>query len=210
DVLQTKRDLPALQMQGATDFKRVPYWLRFGYLPDSPFRDDRVRKAVSMTIDRQLYIDTLGNVEEYRKAGLEPPSAWSSCFGAGEVWWLNPKDTKVFGPDAKWFQHDPNEARKLMTAAGFKTTLESKFTLSGSPGDNSNSRPVDILTGMFNDGGIFNFKINYVDLNAVFRPQYHYNYDRHEGIAIGGGGSDYPDIDGNLQVNFKSGQDRTG
>ena len=53
-------------------------------------------------------------------------------------------------------------------------------------------------------------KINYVDLNAVFRPQYHYNYDRHEGIAIGGGGSDYPDIDGNLQVNFKSGQDRTG
>jgi hypothetical protein len=35
-------------------------------------------------------------------------------------------------------------------------------------------------------------------------------YDHHEARAIGGGGSDYPDIDGNLQVNFKSGEDCTG
>ena len=63
---------------------------------------------------------------------------------------------------------------------------------------------------MWNSNRLFNFKMNYVELNTVFRPQYHYNYDKHEGVAIGGGGADYPDPDGNLQVNFKSGQDRTG
>jgi ABC-type transport system substrate-binding protein len=97
-----------------------------------------------------------------------------------------------------------------MTAAGFKDPLETKFTLSGNPGEGTLSRPAEVLAGMWNANRLFNFKMNYVELNTVFRPQYHYNYDKHEGVAIGGGGADYPDPDGNLQVNFKSGQDRTG
>jgi len=88
--------------------------------------------------------------------------------------------------------------------------IKSKFTLSGSPGQGQFYRPAEVPVGMWNDSGVFDFQIDYVDLNSVFRPQFHYNYNRHEGIAIGGGGSPYPDIDGNLQVNFRSGQDRTG
>ena len=210
DVLITKRDQPKLLMLGNTEFDRTPFWLRFGYLPGSPFRDERVRKAVSLSTDRDLYVDTFGNVDTFRKQGLESPAAWHSCFGAGEPSWLDPKDTKAFGENAKWYKFDPTEAKKLMTAAGYKDPLETKFTLSGNPGEGTLSRPAEVLAGMWNTNRLFNFKMNYVELNTVFRPQYHYNYDKHEGVAIGGGGADYPDPDGNLQVNFKSGQDRTG
>ena len=51
DVLVTKRDNQKLLMLGNTEFDRTPFWLRFGYLPGSPFRDERVRKAVSMSTD---------------------------------------------------------------------------------------------------------------------------------------------------------------
>ena len=120
DVLVTKRDNQKLLMLGNTEFDRTPFWLRFGYLPGSPFRDERVRKAVSMSTDRDLYVDTFGNVETFRKQGLESPAAWHSCFGAGEPSWLDPKDTKAFGENAKWYRFDPAEAKKLMTAAGFE------------------------------------------------------------------------------------------
>jgi ABC-type transport system substrate-binding protein len=210
DVLQTKREQPKLLMAGDTDFDRTPFWLRFGYLPDSPFRDDRVRKAVSLSTDRDLYIDTFGNVDRFKKEGLEAPTAWHSCFGAGEPSWIDPKDTKAFGENGKWYKFDPAEAKKLMSAAGYTAPVETKFTLSGNPGEGTLSRPAEVLAGMWNANRLFNFKMNYVELNSVFRPQYHYNYDHHEGVAVGGGGADYPDPDGNLQVNFKSGQDRTG
>jgi peptide/nickel transport system substrate-binding protein len=210
DVLPTKQQLPHLLMAADDQFDRTPFWLRFGYVEKSPFRDDRVRKAASMVIDRDLYVETFGNVDRFRQAGLEAPTAWHSCFGAGEVTWLDPKNEKQFGDNAKWFKHDPAEAKKLLTAAGFTTALDTQLTLSGSPGQNSLSKPADVLVGMWNDSGLFNFKFNYVDLNSVFRPQFHWNYGQHDGISIGGGGADYPDPDGNLQANFKSGVPRSG
>jgi ABC-type transport system substrate-binding protein len=210
DIILTKRELPHLNMVATEQFDDIPYWLRMGYGPESPFRDERVRKALSMVTDRDLYIEIIGNVDRFRKEGLDVPTAWHSCLGAGETWWLDPKNEKVFGEHAKWFKYDVAEARKLLTAAGYANVIDTKFTLSGTPGQGSFSRPSELLVGMWNDSRVFSFKINYVDLNAVFRPQYHYNYNRHEGVAIGGGGSAYPDIDGNLQVNFRSGQDRTG
>ena len=210
DVITTKKDQPDLLMAATDEFDEIPYWLRFGYLPDSPFRDERVRKAASMTLDRDLYIATFSGKENFEAEGLQVPMAWNSCLGAGEVWWLDPKDQKTFGEHAKWFQFDPAEAKKLVQAAGHNGVIKSKFTLSGSPGQGQFYRPAEVLVGMWNDSAVFDFQIDYVDLNSVFRPQFHYNYNRHEGIAIGGGGSPYPDIDGNLQVNFRSGQDRTG
>jgi peptide/nickel transport system substrate-binding protein len=210
DVLPTKQELPQLLMSANDEFDRTPFWLRFGYVASSPFRDERVRKAASMLIDRDLYVETFGNVSQFRQAGLEAATAWHTCFGAGEVTWLNPKDEKAFGESAKWFKHDPAEAKKLLTAAGIATPLQTQMTLSGSPAENTLARPAEVLVGMWNDSGLFNFRFNYVDLNSVFRPEYHWNYGQHEGISIGGGGADYPDPDGNLQANFKSGVPRSG
>jgi peptide/nickel transport system substrate-binding protein len=209
EVLTLKRDIPSLLMTRADDFDINPYWLRFGYLPDSPFRDDRVRKAVSMSLDRDLFIETFANAKQFRDVGLEVQTAWNSCFGAGNSYWLDPKSEKALGEHARWFRHDRAEAKKLMTAAGHSAPIKTKFTLSGAPGS-SNYKHAEVYTGMWNETGMFDISINVVDLNAVFRPQYHYNYNRHEGIMIGGGGPATPDGDNNLQVNFKSGQERTG
>jgi ABC-type transport system substrate-binding protein len=206
DFTRTQEDI----MAANDEFDRTPFWLRFGYVPGSPFRDERVRRAASMVIDRDLYVETFGNVDQFRLAGLEAPTAWHTCFGAGEVTWLDPKDEKAFGESAKWFKHDPAESKKLLTAAGITTPLATQMTLSGSPAENTLARPAEVLVGMWNDSGLFNFKFNYVDLNSVFRPQFHWNYGQHEGISIGGGGADYPDPDGNLQANFKSGVPRSG
>jgi len=209
DILSTKRDLPALLMMPEELFDRTAQWIRFGYNPGSPFPDERIRQAISMMTDRDLFIEVFGNVKQFRDAGLEVPTAWHSCFGAGEVWWLNPQDEKAFGEGAKWFRHDPAEARKLANAAGYASGFDSKYTTSSGAGT-ADAKIAEVLIGMWGEGGLFRFQLNFPENLAAFRSGYHYNYNRHEGVAMGGGGADYPDIDQNLQVNYKYGQDRTG
>jgi ABC-type transport system substrate-binding protein len=210
DVLPTKRDLPALLMMPEEVFDRTAQWIRFGYNDGSPFRDERIRRAMSMMTDRDLFIDVFGNVSQFRDAGLEVPTAWHTAFGAGEVWWLDPKDEKNFGENAKWYKHDPAEARKLATAAGYANGFDSQYTISESGPGGADGKIAEVLIGMWGEGGLFRFKLNYPANLAAFRSGWHYNYNRHEGVAMGGGGADYPDIDQNLQVNYKYGQDRTG
>ena len=41
-------------------------------------RDERVRKAASMTIDRDLYIATFSGKENFEAEGLQVPMAWNS------------------------------------------------------------------------------------------------------------------------------------
>jgi ABC-type transport system substrate-binding protein len=43
----------------------------FGVRPGSPFHDDRVRRAVSMLLDRDLLIDTFYNVDKFRAEGMQ-------------------------------------------------------------------------------------------------------------------------------------------
>ena len=42
------------------------------------FQDERVRQAVSMSFDRDLYISTFYNVDNFKKAGLPIDTAWNS------------------------------------------------------------------------------------------------------------------------------------
>ncbi|HWO73593.1 MAG TPA: ABC transporter substrate-binding protein, partial [Dehalococcoidia bacterium] len=60
DVLPTKRDLPQLELM-ETYFSTRIQRPGFGVAPDSPFLDERLRQAWMMTIDRDLYLDTVFN-----------------------------------------------------------------------------------------------------------------------------------------------------
>ena len=44
----------------------------FGWLPEakSPFLDERVRQAVSLSVDRDLWLDTVFNVTPFTSQGL--------------------------------------------------------------------------------------------------------------------------------------------
>jgi peptide/nickel transport system substrate-binding protein len=125
DVLNLKKDEPRIQLYKSPFDTTSGTAFTFGHLPagQNKFQDERVRQAVSMSWDRDLYISTFYNVDKFTQAGLPVDASWNShlnfttSYGAGG-WFLDPKG-KDFGPNAKYFKFDLAEAKKLLSAAGF-------------------------------------------------------------------------------------------
>jgi peptide/nickel transport system substrate-binding protein len=93
-------------------FLQTPFGLALAQ-DKPPFNDVRVRRAISMAIDRQRQVDTV-----YEGHGI---LGW----GIPYIYYLDkPPTAAELGP---WWQHRPAEAKKLLTEAGhpngFETTL---------------------------------------------------------------------------------------
>src|SRR5262249_51566263 len=102
DVLATKKDVPQLLMVAQEDHTHGQYGYRFSQLRNSPFRDSRVRQALSMLMDRDLLIDTFFNTKEFTDSGLPVERRWNTVIPGGEEgWWLDPQ-SKEFGENAKY------------------------------------------------------------------------------------------------------------
>jgi peptide/nickel transport system substrate-binding protein len=80
-----------------------------------PFNDVRVRRALSMAIDRQEIIEAV-----YIRG--EPTPA----IARGATAWSLPIDQ--LGEGARYYQHDPKEARRLLTEAGFTKGLKTSIS----------------------------------------------------------------------------------
>jgi peptide/nickel transport system substrate-binding protein len=129
EVVQLKRDVPATHMHQAANFAPVSSPnIIFGYEDNSIFRDVRMRQAVSMALDREAYADTIENRTGFAKDGLDIEVAFNTVLSAGwGEFWLDPKDSAKFGPAAKFLQHNPEEAKKLMAAAGHGNGVDFDF-----------------------------------------------------------------------------------
>jgi peptide/nickel transport system substrate-binding protein len=156
DILPTKNETPALNLY-QTDITPDGFRWFFGFQDGakSPFRDVRLRQAVAMTVDRDLFIDTFYNVASFEKAGLDMATGLSTavrCDSPG--WWLDPKG-KSFGDNARFYKHDIAEAKKLIAAAGFANgvTADAHHIASGDYGPDFARRVLTIL-GMLPDSGI--------------------------------------------------------
>jgi len=166
DVLPTKAEVPELDLY-QTPVAANGGGFFFGYRPNdkNPFRDVRVRQALSLALDRDLYIDVFYNVAKFKEQGIPVETRWNSAIAASffEGWWLDPQ-SKEFGENAKYFQHNIAEGKKLMAAAGFANGVD---VISNYPATQVNPKEVQVAQGMANDVG-FRWTENVVDYNTVW------------------------------------------
>jgi peptide/nickel transport system substrate-binding protein len=81
-----------------------------------PFNDVRVRRAISHAIDRQGLIEAVWGRGES-----------TAAVGRGLVEWALSVDQ--LGAGAKYYQYDPQEARRLLAAAGFPKGFKTQLTV---------------------------------------------------------------------------------
>ncbi|MCK9486041.1 MAG: ABC transporter substrate-binding protein [Dehalococcoidia bacterium] len=91
--------------------------------PDAIWRDERFRQALSMSLDRNVLNEYAGNVTAIKQAGLVPFELWNNVQPAsfGKRYWLDPQSPE-HGPSGAFFQHNPEEAKRLWDAVGVDST----------------------------------------------------------------------------------------
>jgi ABC-type transport system substrate-binding protein len=130
DILNIKKDQEKLLMY-ETDLSPSTSVMTYGWMGENPFKDERVRQAISMSFDRDLDIDVRFNTEEFAAAGIPVRTAWNSHLSNYDAWvkagwWLDPQGTEL-GEGAKYFAYNPDEAKKLLAAAGYPNGFDVKF-----------------------------------------------------------------------------------
>ena len=80
-----------------------------------------------MLIDRDPWIDAFYNVSNFEAEGLPVDARWDSHYMAGEPpFWIDPKGDGL-GEGAAYFKYNPEEAIKMIEAAGFKLVDRSEI-----------------------------------------------------------------------------------
>ncbi|HLF79178.1 MAG TPA: ABC transporter substrate-binding protein [Dehalococcoidia bacterium] len=190
-VLATKKDSPETLMRAVSPFQGqtgkndiVP-----SKLAGSVFEDIRLRRAISMLLDRDAFIDTFGNTDLFRKAGVPVETGWHDFVpvawkASGE--WQDPKEGKGIGPElSKYYHLNPDEAAKLIRATG-KYPLETEYTYSGTPpfGTDIYKSQQQVVVQMLQNGGHIKFtKVNTPDHATGYDRQYNFGHGQYEGMS---------------------------
>jgi ABC-type transport system substrate-binding protein len=155
DVLGLKRDIPALLLRETDAFATAPALLSFGYDGGSPWKDERLRQAVSMLIDREALIETRTNRSALAAEGIGLAVRYHTAIGAGwDTLWVDPTDPGVFGPNAQYYRFDPEEARRLIDAAGYPDGLDTVLHYNGATEAPAYVRNAELVSGLLYEGGI--------------------------------------------------------
>jgi peptide/nickel transport system substrate-binding protein len=184
DILAAKRDTPDLNL-----YEDSIYWFHasfktnFGWAGKSPYLDERVRQAMSMSYDRDLWIDTFYNTGAFESAGLPVERRWNTHLSAQfPGWWADPRD-KSFGANSKYFEHNIEEAKRLLAAAGYPNGLDTVISFAATGFGPDHPRQVEVLNEMAREAG---FRIasnpiaNYV---GEYIPRYRDAKGNHEGLT---------------------------
>jgi ABC-type transport system substrate-binding protein len=192
EVLNAKKGSPDALMQGTSPFEGNSGMnlLAVSKLDNSPFWDDRIRRSLGMLLDRDAFIDAFNNVSGFAKEGLTLETGWHNHVPCswGTVW-LDPKTNKL-GEASKNLQYNPDEAAKLLKAAGkFPMESDYAFRLTNPVAD----RQLQVIAQMLQEGGHYKLTLSQ-KTNDEFRSKYIFNKGQFEGIATVPFGQ-WPDLD---------------
>lgn len=99
--------------------------------PAAPWRDARVRQAMSMSLDRAAILDLAYEIKNLAAAGVDVRDPWNNVVPAGHsLMWLDPR-SEDHGPSGKSFSYDPDEAARLLDAAGYPDGFTTKYQYTG-------------------------------------------------------------------------------
>jgi len=176
-ILQAKKDIPELQLRGTPDATAVTEW--FGMSAEGPWKDERVRQAVHYAWDNDTFIDVTASVDKLEAAGIPVEKRYNTAIPGGGPgsymyfpgMWLDPKG-KDFGENAKYYEFNPAEAKKLLSAAGFPNGFEFKHIQY--PLGFGQQPQQDVMDGMYANIGLkaSQEKVTIPDIfNYIFPPQ---------------------------------------
>jgi peptide/nickel transport system substrate-binding protein len=150
--------------------------------PDAPWRDERVRQAMSMALDRNGLFDLAYNVSRLKDKGLDVPVRFNNIIPAGfPKAWLDPVGTEA-GDTAKFFTYNLAEAKKLLAAAGYADGFSTTYQYTGNGYGALHNTIAEASQGMLTALGIKS-TIDVQDYNSKYYSQtYRGNFS---GIAFG-------------------------
>jgi ABC-type transport system substrate-binding protein len=177
DMIQTMKDVPATKLYQLVVHSTDPHITIFGYAEGSPFRDERMRKAVSMITDRELEANFRWNRDKFAALGLPVPVRYHNAVPAGrEGYWLDPTDEKAMPGLTKYFKYDPAEAKKLMAAAGYPNGVDTTAYWMGESFYGAQyTKNAELFVNMYSEGGIRG-KSQPKLYQTEYLPNYYYAY----------------------------------
>ncbi|MDT7943033.1 MAG: ABC transporter substrate-binding protein [Dehalococcoidia bacterium] len=136
-----------------------------------PWGDERVRQAFSLAMDREGMLKAL---DPTGKGG------YHSAISQLPPWWLDPKSPD-FGPNARYFQRNVAEAKRLLEAAGYPNGLDVKMYYSPVYGAAFNQM-VELVAATVKDAG---FRVTLVPQEYAAYLSTTFRGNIRDGIATG-------------------------
>jgi ABC-type transport system substrate-binding protein len=105
-----------------------------------------------------------------RDEGLPVKTYWNSSMGTKTGAWLLDPRSKDFGPNAKYFEHNVAEAKKLLAAAGYASGVDVISNYIGGPELGSDWQKTIAVTEGFAAEAGFRPKANLIDYQKEYGP----------------------------------------
>jgi peptide/nickel transport system substrate-binding protein len=123
------------EVEGIQLYERPAYPLSvLNFSPnEARWEDERLRRAVSMALDRDAMLEAAYGIPEIEEAGIEVPRYWHNVVPAAFAeYWLDPKGDEIDPDSAANFMYDPEAAQALVEEAGGGFDTELHYAASNS------------------------------------------------------------------------------